>query len=185
MTRDEFIENVTYIGDLIEFCCDNGIEHLVEDVYTEDQLDDYINNNLTEMASDANSWRELRDTLYDIPTGEDYYIVNGLYDISEFDQYDFDRFKRDVLEYCDDDGEIFDEEDEDEEEEEEEYDAFDYPDDDQDEEGDDDLVCDEPFDVMELQMVGVQCILEIDKQEEQQERESLHTLLQMAAEQMQ
>lgn len=112
MTREEFLENVTTFGELKDFCYDQDCD-LLEDVYDEEGRDDYIDEDLVELARDS-SWEEMRDYLDNIPTGYEWYRN---YDGWEgLDDYDFDQYKRDVLEWMDDNG-FWEEEEEDEEEE--------------------------------------------------------------------
>lgn len=101
MTRDDFVEYVTCWGDLIEFCDDFGCAYC-EDVYDDEGKDDFFNEDLVEMARNANNWQDLKSELDDIPDGYDYYIRDN-YDgsWSGADDYDFDRYKDDVLEWGD------------------------------------------------------------------------------------
>lgn len=113
MTRNEFIEDVNCWSDLIDFCCDYGCDYC-SDVYDDEQKDDYFDEILIEMAENASSWQELRESLNDIPTGYDYYIQDAYGDWSGADGGDFDEHKEDIL-YWADNCEIWDEEDADEE----------------------------------------------------------------------
>lgn len=80
MTRQEFIDDVTSWSELIDFCYDQDCD-ICEDIYSEEAKDDHFNNDLVEMARNANDWEELLETLNDIPTGYDYYICN------EYDEF--------------------------------------------------------------------------------------------------
>lgn len=112
MTREEFIENIRSWNDLLQFCYDYDCDYC-EDVYDEDAKDDYFNNDIVEMARNADSWQDLYRQLEDIPTGYDYYI-NDDYDWRGADDRDFDNYKSDVLSWGDD-YDVWDEEDEDDE----------------------------------------------------------------------
>lgn len=101
MTRQEFIDDVTTWSDLLGFCDDYDCS-VCEDVYTEENKDDRLNDNLVGMARNANNWEELLVTLSDIPTGYDYYIRNGYDEFRQADDDDFDAYKDDVLEWMDD-----------------------------------------------------------------------------------
>lgn len=116
MTRQEFIDDVTSWSELIDFCYDQDCD-ICEDIYSEEAKDDHFNNDLVEMARNANDWEELLETLNDIPTGYDYYICNEYDEFRGADEDDFDSYKDDVLEWMDD-GEYWDEYDEEEEPEE-------------------------------------------------------------------
>lgn len=96
MTRQEFIDNVTCMSDLIEFCADVDCD-LLCDVYDSEGRDDYINQNLLYDWARELDWELVRNILDDIPTGYDYYYYDGDWTgIS-----DFQDWKQQVLEWCD------------------------------------------------------------------------------------
>lgn len=102
MTRNEFFDEVTSWGELIEFCLNNGCNGYVEDVYSDDGRDDYINENLVDWAQEE-SWRDLRDRLDDIETDYDYYE----YDYGDWRGLDDDDLQdrmEEVAEWCDRNG---------------------------------------------------------------------------------
>lgn len=110
MTRQEFVEDVYSWGDLIAFCCDEGLSHC-EDVYTDNDKDECINEDLIEMARDASNWLDLLDTLRSIPTGCYYYRKDDYgewYGLCDEDS-DFNDTKDEILNYCDENN-IWDEE---------------------------------------------------------------------------
>lgn len=99
MTRQEFIDNVTCMSDLIEFCADVDCD-LLCDVYDSEGRDDYINQNLLYDWARELDWEDVRNILDDIPTGYDYYYYDGVWTgISEWS--DFQEWKQQVLEWCD------------------------------------------------------------------------------------
>ena len=115
MTRQEFINNITTWWQLISFCSDYDL-CACDSVYDDDELDEYINEWLDEHSQDY-GWRDLRDLLYDIPTGYEYYAIDSEYGISEIEglgNYEFSDYKDSALEEMDDGG--WWDEDEDEEE---------------------------------------------------------------------
>lgn len=113
MTRSEFIEGVTWFEDLIAFDSELGV-YLCDDIYDRDTMDDYINESLHDLVSECGGWEELRDYLYNIPEGSDYYIRDDYGEWSEAGDYEFDLRKEEILEYCDD-HDLWDEEDDEEE----------------------------------------------------------------------
>lgn len=115
MTRTEFEENVVSFGDLVDFCYDNNLE-VMEDVISDDQLDDDVNEDL---QYHNGSWQDLRDRLDEIPQGYDWYRRDGFLDFCPLDDYDFERYREDVIRAAEDEG-VFEDE-----EEEEEQDAVD------------------------------------------------------------
>lgn len=117
MTREEFQENVNSWYDLREFCNEYGCE-VCSDIYSQDEMDEEIDNSIVDMAREATDWKDLLSKLEDIPTEDDYYLKNGYGDFTELDDEDFDCHKDDVFDWAENEG-IFDEEDEEDEESEE------------------------------------------------------------------
>lgn len=110
MTREDFIENIQSWEDLINFCSDYGCDYC-EDVYDDDQMDDYINETLVDMARNSDGWRDLRNMLNDIPTGYDYYIRDEYDEFREADDDEFEDYKSSVIEWGDN-GDVWDEDEE-------------------------------------------------------------------------
>lgn len=111
MTRQEFIDNVTEWSELIDFCSDNDLGEC-EDVMSSDDMNDYIENNISDYVYDS-GWRSVVETLSSIDTGYDYYHHDGGLDFTYLDDDDFRRYKDSVLDSMDDSGYWDDEEDED------------------------------------------------------------------------
>ncbi len=117
MTRDEFIEEVTTFWDLVSFCNENSLEHIVEDIRDGEDYDEYLNENFVDLIR-CEGWREARDGMCNIDNdGYDWYRVDD-YDgewYSLDDDYDLGEYKDMVLDEMDD-ADAWDEpEDEDEE----------------------------------------------------------------------
>lgn len=127
MTREEFQENVNCWYDLKEFCNEYGCE-VCSDIYSQDEMDEEIDNSIVDMAREATDWKVLLSKLEDIPTEDDYYLSNGYGDFIELDDDDFDCHKDDVFDWAENEG-IFDEEDEEDEESEEDIEEPDEPED--------------------------------------------------------
>ena len=119
MRRAEFLEESCDWdwSDAMSFCWNNGYDSMVEDFYTPDSRDEYINNDLSDMIRDR-SWNEVRDTLNE-------YLDSDNYDCWKLDYYygeweglndtdDLRNFIEELLETLDDDN-FFDEDDEEEE----------------------------------------------------------------------
>ena len=120
MTRDEFIQNVTTWSELRSFCYDYDCS-VCSEVYSQDEVDDYFNERLVDMARDASDWSNLLESLEYIPTGASYYIRDDDGDFSEADGYDFALLKDKVFEWagyedifddCDEGEEDYDDEEE-------------------------------------------------------------------------
>lgn len=111
MTRAEFIDTVNRWSELIEFCSDEECD-ICDDIYSDDERDDYINQRLCDIASDSDDWRSLRDELYDIITGYDYYLYESWTSWYGLTDNDFADYKQRVLEWMDDEDWWDDEDDE-------------------------------------------------------------------------
>lgn len=110
MTRQEFIDNVENIDELREFC--DEIDYDLEGVYTEEDRDERILDEVSDMVHDCN-WYDIRNFLDNQPTGYDFYYCDDWNEWEGRNYTDIDDFKNAVLEYCDDNG-LFDEEEEEE-----------------------------------------------------------------------
>lgn len=166
MTRDEFIENVNGWSDLIDFCYDYDCNYC-EDVYDDEQKDDYFNERLAEMAENAGSWRELKYDLNDIPDDYDYYIRDEYGDWEGADDDDFDEYKDDILRWADD-REVWDEEDDDEEyEDERSCDVDDVEDDLEDEEFEDGCSLGELFTSCTSTLQTIQIVADQERKQEE------------------
>lgn len=73
MTRDEFLDGINSWYELREFCSDFGCD-VCECIYSQNEMDEYIDSNLLDMARNAAGWEDLLSDLQDYPTGYDYYI---------------------------------------------------------------------------------------------------------------
>jgi len=111
MTRSYFVDYVTGWYELLDLCSDEGC-NVCEDIIDDDQLDEWVE---SDIQNGSYNWRELRDFLYDIPTGYDYYRCDGSFDYVGMDDDDFEDYKERVLDWMDENGEWDDEEDEEEE----------------------------------------------------------------------
>lgn len=105
MTRDEFLDDVITFGDLKSFCYDEGCS-ILENVYDDEERDEQINDCLVDWARE-DSWEALHRRLDDIPTGYEWYCYDDYGEWRGLDDDDFESYKRDVLEWADDD-EIWD-----------------------------------------------------------------------------
>lgn len=114
MTKNEFLDDMTDLGDLYSFCMDNTLD-FCDDLLSWDVVEDSIEEQLVDMARDY-TWDELRDKLnyYDSISGGDWYILDdydGDYRCVDDDQGLFEGIRDDIVEYMDE-NELWDEEDE-------------------------------------------------------------------------
>lgn len=100
MTRQQFIDEITSWSELIGWCVDNGCSYC-DDIYTDDDRDEIINDTLVDMAED-NNWLELKDILVTLDETSAYYWKRDEWgDWCDVDD-DFDDYFNDVLEWADD-----------------------------------------------------------------------------------
>lgn len=101
MTRSEFLREISCFSELREFCEEEGLS----------DCDDYVDGDCLDEAIDEDirycdmNWRDVRDYLNDIITGEDFYRKDGCLDYVPMDSEDFESLKQDVLSYMDNYGE--------------------------------------------------------------------------------
>lgn len=117
MTRQEFIDEVENIDQLLSVAADYDYEF--DEVYTEDQYDDEINDQL---RNDDGSWKDVRDWLNNLPDGSDFYVKDRWGEWEGRGYGEIDDLKEQFLNWADEVGEVFEEEDD------EEYDE-EFPDD--------------------------------------------------------
>lgn len=110
MTRDEFINQITFWYELIDFCNDYGCD-VCSGIYDDDQRNECIDDELVDMAR-HNTWEELRDILNNYDTGYDYWYKDEYDGWVGLTDGDFDDYKDDVLSWADNSGDIWDEDEE-------------------------------------------------------------------------
>lgn len=117
MTREEFMDEYYDLDDLMQWCRDercNYFEQGDPDLFSEDEMDDYIDRELLPEWAENKGWRELLDFLSDIPTGYEYYRYDG-YDWYSVDDDDINTYLNEVADWAEENG-YFDPEEDDEEE---------------------------------------------------------------------
>ena len=114
MTRAEFDEEVNDFADLKSFCWDNDCD-LLEDVYSDDEMNEYINEELVNFANEYGRWQELRDALGAINESYYWYRHDGDLDFEPID-YEYEAYRSDVIRWAEE-NDVFDPEEEPEEEE--------------------------------------------------------------------
>ena len=102
MTRDYFLENIESWPELLELCNDEECD-ICENIFSQEVMDDQINEDLRSFYVRDYDWTEIRDILYDIPTGYDYYRCDGMLNYVCMNDYgDFNSYKDKVLDWMDD-----------------------------------------------------------------------------------
>ncbi len=109
MTRQQFISDITTWNELLFFC---QVYELVacEDIIHRDNLQGYIVEDMEDHARKFD-WTEIREYLNNITTGYVYYKRGGSFIYEAVYDGDFQDYKCNVLDECDD-REIWDVEDE-------------------------------------------------------------------------
>lgn len=106
MTREEFINDVTNMDELFDFCCEIGEEEFFDDYYTDVGIEDYINECYLDFLYQNFDWRDVLYHLRDLENALHYhswfYTGNGCIDGIDIAGDHFDEFKHNVLSYCDD-----------------------------------------------------------------------------------
>lgn len=110
MTRSEFLDNITEWYELKDFCNDFDCD-VCEDIYDDDDYDDCVEEDIRDAIANY-GWRDIRDFLWNLPGGYDYYRRNSTLDYDGLGDDDFEDYKEDVLEWGDDCGVWEDEEEE-------------------------------------------------------------------------
>lgn len=114
MTRQEFIDTVTSWQQLIDFCYEYDCD-ICEDIVASGDLRDCIADDFENFARDY-SWVDIRDWLNRIDDNAWFYRRDGSFEYEPVDN-DFGQYKSDVVDWCDADASVFDDEYDDDEEE--------------------------------------------------------------------
>ena len=112
MRREEFINDIVDWGDLVNFCCEQGYDNYVENIYGDYALDDALDEFFSDMISERR-WYDVKEAMDDIPQGYDWYYFDYS-DCYPVDDYELNETKDRLLEELDEDG-FFDDEDDEEE----------------------------------------------------------------------
>lgn len=100
MKRQEFIDNINTLVDLVKVCTENRLENF-SNVVSEKQKDMIVNDTCMNILCDGGSWYDLKIYLTTIPQAYSYYFFDG-YDVFEpLDNSKFSWFKQLVLQEMD------------------------------------------------------------------------------------
>lgn len=98
MTRQEFLDSHTDMYDLKNFCETYNL--YVMDNYVDDEdMEERYDEIFTEMLRHQN-WRDVRDAMYDAPTGYDWYYIGEYGDLEDFrgcDDSEFEYLRDEIL----------------------------------------------------------------------------------------
>ena len=166
MTLDEFDEEICDFGDLKDWCSEHECE-ICDDIYSEDDMNYQINENLVEWAREY-TWEELYRILDSIPTGENWYRWSDYAEWVYADS-DFDDYKEDVRQWGIRNGEFnensFDDDDE------EEVDPYILEPTEE-----EDVALDDMFSSDEVPMVEVMVEIKEDNRETEEEQEEFYDI---------
>lgn len=113
MTRQEFLDEITTIWELLNWCSDNNC-YIYDEIQDQDGYDEWISDLLSDRARDW-TWQDIESWLSDLPQGYEYYRYSEDDDSWEgVGDYDFTGLRDEALEWGDENG-VWDQ-DEDEEE---------------------------------------------------------------------
>ncbi len=102
MTRNYFLDYIDEFDGLKDLCREHDCD-ICDGIIDSRQFDEYVDDDISE-ALPYHNWQEIRDMLNGIPYGYDYYRVDGSFDYSGLDSYDFESYKQEVLEWMDENG---------------------------------------------------------------------------------
>ena len=100
MTREEFIENVSDMWELRNFCDENNMYECLDGYYDRDQADDYICDLIRDKVNHV-SWEDIKDMLDNIPSGYDWYKDDDYDILAPLTDDDFEYLRNDILEQLD------------------------------------------------------------------------------------
>lgn len=104
MTKSEFIDNINDIDQLKQFLNDNDLYELLEDVYSYDDMSQYIEDSIVDWAHN-NNWEDLYDMLADVPRDTEEWYVQDDWAPCGWARYDdhhrFEDDKQDILDNID------------------------------------------------------------------------------------
>lgn len=103
MTRQEFLDNVTTFDELHSFCIDIGYDLQEEGVFSEEEYDVYIEDELYEFVRN-NDWRDTRSWLSSLPDEYDFYIRDDWGEWTGRFSGDIDDLKDNVLQFAEENG---------------------------------------------------------------------------------
>lgn len=95
MTVAEFDQTIQNMGELISFCYDNNMTEFVDNVYSVEQMDDYLDENLVQFAHEM-GWRELYRYLDRVPDDVEFVRLDD--EFNEIDWQDEEEYIRNVRE---------------------------------------------------------------------------------------
>lgn len=99
MTREEFDEIVTNTQELIDFCGEYGFDNFVEDICSDADRDDVIDNAVREFLH-HDYWYRLADILSDIETGWEFYQRgDGDFEWYGFGDAEYEDRREQLVEY--------------------------------------------------------------------------------------
>lgn len=116
MTRQEFEDNITWWGDLIDVCQEYGCE-ICDDIYYGDTMDELLCDSIRDEINHR-TWYEVKELLEDIEwEGNDYYYRrDSEWDWKYLDDDDFFTYRDEVEAWLVDNG-CFDDSDDDDDDE--------------------------------------------------------------------
>jgi len=108
MTRQEFIDTDWTWWDLYEWCNDQPRCDVFENIYSQEGYDDAINE---DVSDNGDNWQNIRDWLYNLPDGYDFYRYDDWGEWHGLDDSDLDDVVTEALTWGDENDVWDDEED--------------------------------------------------------------------------
>lgn len=113
MTRREFLDSATTIGELAELCVEYGIEIDGENIISCGDLDGNICDDIIDETR-RSTWDDIRDALNEIDDSASWYIRGDCLEYRALGDEDFDEILEEAIFYCESNG-IFEDDEETEE----------------------------------------------------------------------
>jgi len=102
MKRQEFIDNINTLADLVKVCTENRLE-IFSDIVTEKAKDMIMNDICMNTIYDGGSWYDLKIYLssLQVPCGYSYYFYNGYDGFEPLADSEFEWYKNLILQEMD------------------------------------------------------------------------------------
>jgi hypothetical protein len=91
MTKQEFLDDITEWGELIDFCNENSLE-TCSDIIDDDQMDEMVK------AEAESGWARVMYFLAQVDTSsDDYYLINGYGNAENLNYGTFEEYKEQAI----------------------------------------------------------------------------------------
>lgn len=110
MTRDDFLQ-ITDMDELYSFICDHNLYDYLDNYYTEDNLDEMLDDQFAEMIR-SEGWRTTMNAMNDVPTGWEWYLYDDWGTISGVSEADVEELVHRMYEDLSNEDDLWDDDEE-------------------------------------------------------------------------